>query len=156
MYVDAHGAKKALHKYKGEDLDELMANQKLFDELVGNTHFERSLRLVISFGSLKRTQFINALEERLKPELAKAKEPDSTMKAFEGLFEGVNFKKGTEIAFATHHQGQLVTQIDGKQVGTIQSPALVKALFDVYVGPDPVSADAKNSIAKGLVALMNE
>jgi ribosomal protein L12E/L44/L45/RPP1/RPP2 len=31
MYVDAHGAKKALHKFKGEDLDELMGNQKLFD-----------------------------------------------------------------------------------------------------------------------------
>jgi hypothetical protein len=29
------------------------------------------LRLVISFGSLKRAQFLNALEERLKPELAK-------------------------------------------------------------------------------------
>uniref|UniRef100_A0A383W2M2 Chalcone isomerase domain-containing protein n=1 Tax=Tetradesmus obliquus TaxID=3088 RepID=A0A383W2M2_TETOB len=156
MYVDAHGAKKALHKYKGEDVDELMGNQKLFDELVGDTHFERSLRLVISFGSLKRSQFLNALEERLKPELAKAKEAESTMKAFEGLFDGVNFRRGTEIAFSTHHKGQLVTQIDGKQVGSIQSPALVKALFDIYVGPDPVSADAKKSIGKGLVALMNE
>eukprot|EP00882_Tetradesmus_deserticola_P028756 GHRQ01032040.1.p2 GENE.GHRQ01032040.1~~GHRQ01032040.1.p2 ORF type:complete len:144 (+),score=72.36 GHRQ01032040.1:722-1153(+) len=125
-------------------------------ELVSDTHFERSLRLVISFGSLKRAQFLNALEERLKPELAKAKEPDSTLKAFAGLFDGVNFKKGTELAFATHHQGQLVTQIDGKQVGSIQSPALVKALFDIYVGPDPVSTDAKSSIAKGLAALINE
>jgi hypothetical protein len=41
-------------------------------------------------------------------------------------------------------------------VGTIQSAALVKALFDIYVGPDPVSTDAKKSIGKGLVALMNE
>jgi hypothetical protein len=31
MYVDAHGVKKALHKYKGEDIDELLGNQKLFD-----------------------------------------------------------------------------------------------------------------------------
>jgi hypothetical protein len=38
------------------------------------------------------------------------------MKSFEGLFDGVSFKKGTEIAFSTHHKGQLVTQIDGKQV----------------------------------------
>jgi hypothetical protein len=45
-----------------------------------------------------------------------AKEPEGTMKAFEGLFDGVNFKRGTEIAFSTHHKGQLVTQIDGKQV----------------------------------------
>lgn len=38
------------------------------------------------------------------------------MQAFEKLFDGVTFKKGTEVAFATHHKGQLVTQIDGKQV----------------------------------------
>lgn len=156
MYVDASGAKKALHKYKGSSVDGLMANQKAFDELVDNTHFEKSLRLVISFGSLKRAQFINALEERLKPALNKAKEPASTMQAFEKLFDGVTFRKGTEVAFATHHKGQLVTQIDGKQVGTIQSPALVKALFDIYVGSDPVSSDAKRSIGKGLAALLNE
>jgi hypothetical protein len=45
-----------------------------------------------------------------------AKEPSSTMESFERLFDGVTFKKGTEVAFATHHKGQLVTQIDGKQV----------------------------------------
>lgn len=42
------------------------------------------------------------------------------------------------------------------QVGTITSPALVKALFDIYVGPDPVSTDAKKSIGMGLAALLNE
>jgi hypothetical protein len=40
-------------------------------DLVDNHHFEKSLRLVISFGSLKRAQFVNALEERLKPALDK-------------------------------------------------------------------------------------
>jgi hypothetical protein len=48
--------------------------------------------------------------------VVQAKEPASTMQAFEGLFEGVQFRKGLEIAFASHHKGQLVTQIDGKQV----------------------------------------
>ena len=33
--------------------------------------FERSLRLVISFGSLKRQTFVSALEERLAPPLKK-------------------------------------------------------------------------------------
>jgi len=42
-------------------------------ELVDNTHFEKSLRLVISFGSLKRAQFVHALEERLKPALEKVR-----------------------------------------------------------------------------------
>jgi hypothetical protein len=36
-----------------------------------NGSFEKSLRLVISFGSLKRYQFIDALQERLEPRLKK-------------------------------------------------------------------------------------
>lgn len=31
MYVNASGAKKALHKYRGTSVDGLMANQKAFD-----------------------------------------------------------------------------------------------------------------------------
>jgi hypothetical protein len=42
------------------------------------------------------------------------------------------------------------------QVGAITSPALVKALFDIYVGPDPVSADAKRAFAQGLADVLNE
>lgn len=42
------------------------------------------------------------------------------------------------------------------QVGSINSPALVKALFDIYVGPEPVSVDAKRSFGKGLELLLNE
>ena len=41
--------------------------------LVDAESFERSLRLVISFGSLKRQQFVGALEERLAPPLKKAR-----------------------------------------------------------------------------------
>lgn len=174
-----------------------------------------------------------------------SKEPESTLKRFESWFDGVTFKKGTEVGFASHLKGQLVAQIDGKQVGSaglcrslavlllaiqppvnklcniqlsltcsvmtqmtaappafyhwvgfmqwptcpssvlvcsltpcnmkgasplscinvltshlqvgsINSPALVKALFDIYVGPDPVSVEAKKSIGKGLELLLNE
>lgn len=42
------------------------------------------------------------------------------------------------------------------QVGTIESPELVRALFDIYLGPDPVSADAKADFARGLAALLRE
>ncbi len=41
--------------------------------LVNADSFERSLRLVISFGSLKRKQFVDALEERLAPPLKKVR-----------------------------------------------------------------------------------
>jgi hypothetical protein len=36
LYVDGHGAKKALSKYKGHSVDFVIANQQLFDgESVG-------------------------------------------------------------------------------------------------------------------------
>jgi hypothetical protein len=63
--------------------------------------------------------------------LPQAKEPASTMQAFEKLFDGVTFKKGTEVAFATHHKGQLVTQIDGKQVR--EERALARSLLSAKV-----------------------
>ena len=42
------------------------------------------------------------------------------------------------------------------QVGTIESPELVKALFGIYLGSDPVSPDAKAGFAQGLAALLAE
>lgn len=47
----------------------------LSPELLEHHHFEKSLRLVISFGALKRSQFVNALEESLKPALNKVTGP---------------------------------------------------------------------------------
>jgi hypothetical protein len=41
-------------------------------------------------------------------------------------------------------------------VGVINDPDLVKALFDIYLGKDPVSADAKRSFGQGLASLLGE
>ncbi|GBF94321.1 hypothetical protein Rsub_06943 [Raphidocelis subcapitata] len=155
LYVDAHGAKRALHKWKGCSADDLACNQKAFDALVSSESFERSLRLVISFGALKRQQFIHALEERLAPALKKAGKSE-VMPQFERLFDGVTFKKGTLVDFSASGKGKLITKIDGKQVGAIESPELVRALFDIYLGKDPVSPDAKKSFGAGLASLLAE
>ncbi len=45
---------------------------------------------------------------------------------------------------------------DGMQVGIIKSPLLTRTLFDVYLGQNPVSPDAKQSIGRGLVNLAIE
>jgi len=156
LYVEPHAAKKALHEYKGQSGDAIVNNQAAFDAVINNQSFEKTLRLVISFGALKRSQFVNALEERISPALKKLGEPDSTMKSFQQLFDGTSFKKGTEVAFAAGHKGELHTSIDGKEVGVIKSANLVKALYGVYIGSDPVSPDAKKDIGYGLAALLNE
>ncbi len=42
------------------------------------------------------------------------------------------------------------------QVGIVKSSLLTRTLFDVYLGRDPVSPDAKQSIGRGLVNLAIE
>jgi hypothetical protein len=42
------------------------------------------------------------------------------------------------------------------QKPAIQSPVLSKALFDLYIGSDPVSPDAKESFGQGLAKLLSE
>ncbi len=39
------------------------------------------------------------------------------------------------------------------QVGRIHSPVLAEALFDIYLGTNPVSPDAKESISRGIAQL---
>lgn len=41
------------------------------------------------------------------------------------------------------------------QIGTVSSPALVRALFDIYVGANAVSPSAKESFGRGLHVLAN-
>eukprot|EP00877_Chromochloris_zofingiensis_P006740 jgi/Chrzof1/2319/Cz11g10250.t1 len=155
LYVDAAAAKRALHKYRSQPESELVSEQKLYDDLVSADSFEKTLRLVISYGSLKRAQFVNALEERLAPPLTQAG-ASAVLKDFQSLFDDVNFKKGTEITFTTQGKNKLVTKVDGQQKAVIDSPVLVRSLFDIYLGTDPVSEDAKLSFGKGLAALIKE
>ena len=77
--------------------------------------FERTLRLVISFGSIKPAQFVSAIEERLAPPLAKAGQ-SGALHEFAALFDGASFKKGSEITFTAAPGGKLVTRLDGRQV----------------------------------------
>ncbi len=46
-------------------------------------------------------------------------------------------------------------QIDGKHAGTIKSKDLCQSLLAIYLGPSPVSPDAKDSIGTGLAGLVS-
>lgn len=47
-------------------------------------------------------------------------------------------------------------QIDDKFAGTIYSQALCRSLLGIYLGPSPVSPDAKTSIGSGLAHLVSK
>jgi hypothetical protein len=152
LYVDGPGAKRALRSAGTPSPN----NQRAFDALVsGCEGVERTLRLVITTNLLKRSTFVSTLEERLGPALRKAGEA-KTFDAFASLFDGVDFKSGTEVVFSTKGGGKLSTRIDGKEKASLASRALCESLLDIYLGKDPVSPDAKKAFGEGLAALMKE
>ncbi|GIL66778.1 hypothetical protein Vafri_20287 [Volvox africanus] len=52
-------------------------------------------------------------------------------------------RKGASITFSRSSSGALLTEAGGRVLGLLQSPALSEALFDLYLGDQPVSKKAK-------------
>jgi hypothetical protein len=75
------------------------------------------------------------------------------MDQFKQQFDGVSFARGTEIVFVQDGT-KVVTKVDGKHMGSISSSVLSNSLFDIYLGPDPVSPDAKATFGKTLAAVL--
>ena len=61
---------------------------------------------------------------------------------------------GTEIVFSCGPAGRLTTSVEGGERRPIDSRALCRALFDVYLGEDPVSDDGKRSVIAGFPGLL--
>ncbi|KAF5836856.1 hypothetical protein DUNSADRAFT_5347 [Dunaliella salina] len=132
IYCDKGAARRELYPRYGH----IHPTQALLDDFTASEAINKGLRLVITYGSLTRMQFLNALEERLAPPLKKAGEL-STLEAFKRQFDDVTFQKGTEVTFFNTGR-QLLTKVDNKEKGMLASPVLNRALLQVYLGPDTV------------------
>ena len=108
---------------------------------------EKTIRLVFA-RSVKAADVAGAFSERLIPKLGKE---SADLKTFQSYFAGANFASGVVVTFSAH-QGKLTTTIGGKQMGTLDSKPLAKALFEIYLGADPVAPSAKADFGKGVAA----
>uniref|UniRef100_A0A7S3VI24 Chalcone isomerase domain-containing protein n=1 Tax=Dunaliella tertiolecta TaxID=3047 RepID=A0A7S3VI24_DUNTE len=149
IYCDKDAARKELYPRYGHS----HPNQALLDDFTASEAIKKSLRLVITYGSLTRLQFLNALEERLGPPLKTAGEL-STLEAFRKQFDDVSFEKGTEVVFSTTGK-QLLTKVDNREKGMLMSPVLNRALLQVYLGPDSVTPESKKTFEVAMEALLN-
>ncbi len=64
--------------------------------------------------------------------------------------------KGTEIQFQRLPGGQLRAAVDGVPVAAVTSPPLCAALFETYLGHEPVSAEARAAAGQTLLALLTQ
>ncbi|GLI63422.1 hypothetical protein VaNZ11_006390, partial [Volvox africanus] len=62
-------------------------------------------------------------------------------------------RKGASITFSRSSSGALLTEAGGRVLGLLQSPALSEALFDLYLGDQPVSKKAKAAAGAALLEM---
>uniref|UniRef100_A0A804PNT8 Chalcone--flavanone isomerase n=1 Tax=Zea mays TaxID=4577 RepID=A0A804PNT8_MAIZE len=124
---------------------ELKDHPDFYEDLL-RENIDMTVRLVVSYNGLSIGTVRDAFEKSLGFRL---------QKTFGSCFsEDIRIPAGTKIDFRQTSDGQLITEIDGKQIGTVQSKDLCRAFFDMYIGDPPVSVETKQDIAQNVAGLI--
>lgn len=161
LYLDARAAAAALRDYRGLRPKDRRKSRAFYRALL-NGDFSKGLRWVMTRdvdGEDIAEAFAESLEPRLE-KLARSAKPEvvaadrAALARFKTFFSD-ELEEGTELVFAWHPGGRLVTRIGGKVMGEVKSHNLALALFDVYLGSDPISEDAKEAFADALPGFLD-
>ncbi|KAM0912211.1 hypothetical protein ACQ4PT_012916 [Festuca glaucescens] len=143
-------------KYASVPAAELKDHPDFYEDLL-RENIHMTVRLVVSYNGLSIGTVRNAFEKSLCFRLQKMN-PNTDydcLKTFGSYFsEDIRIPAGTKIDFRQTSGGQLITEIDGKQIGAIQSKDLCRAFFDMYIGDPPVSVETKQDIAQNVGGLI--
>jgi len=159
FYIDARRASRLLVQYKDRK-DRRIEKDKRFAAELLRDDFGKSLRLVMA-RDVDAEDMREAFEDVLAPRIksrARDKEDRKGMEAlqtFRGYFKE-DPKKGDELVFTWEPGGKLYTRITGKDMPVIESPTLCWALFDAYLGNDPVSEKARAAFIRGVPELLRK
>lgn len=72
----------------------------------------------------------------------------------ESVKQGGSVKKGTLLAFVKHGSGTMTAKADGKALVTVNSPKLCQAVFDLYLGDQPVSVESRAAAGSAVMGMM--
>ncbi|PKA57396.1 Fatty-acid-binding protein 1 [Apostasia shenzhenica] len=116
-----------------------------------------TVRLQIVYGKLSIGSVRSAFEESVGNRLKKfsGSETKDLLKRFTSLFKDeYKLPRGSVIDLSREQGYILQTNIDGQEVGSIQSKLLCQAILDLYIGEDSFDKNAKEAIELGLVSLL--
>ncbi|MFN2567296.1 MAG: chalcone isomerase family protein [Gemmatimonadaceae bacterium] len=152
LYVDADRARTALAAWRGKSAANLAGDASVYDELLKGS-FPMTMRLVMA-RDVGARQMAEAFDDALAPRVAQAAQRGlpggaEALGRFRALFT-TELKNGTELLFTWTPGDKLVVSIGGRRVGEIENRALAWALFDVYLGPKPISPEGKKTVVARL------
>ena len=157
LYVDPDGARTSLSRFAGGSAAMLARDESFYRQLL-DLEFAMTLRLVMT-RTVDGDDVAESFDDAIRPRIARAVTDtnDATgfaaLEGFRGYFEVGEVAAGTEIAFSCGPTGRLTTSVGGVERSPIDSRALCRALFDVYLGEDPISEDGKKRLIVGFPEL---
>ena len=167
FYVDREGALEALREPAGKlSAAKLETSKKFRKALLGDT-FGKTMRLVM-VRDVDADDMAEAFEDALWPRMKayvvdeedRAKEARDRAAAKQALdtFRGYFEKEAEEdqvMDFTWLPEDELYAVVDGKRHKVVENAALCWALFDVFLGDDPISEDANEAFHEGLHELLH-
>jgi hypothetical protein len=157
LYVDA-GLARMMFASFGADSAKTLETDKAFFQRLLDMKIPMTMRLVMT-RDVAGAAIGNAFDDALKPRIARlaslrASEASSALEQFRGYFNLNQLGQGTEIVFSCASDGRLNTTVNRQARQEIRSPDLCRALFDVYLGEKPISADGRRKLVSGFPALL--
>jgi hypothetical protein len=158
LYVDPDGARANLSAFAGVSASTLERDRNFYRRIL-EMDFAMALRLVMTrdvAGEAVADAFDSAMKPRVERAARDMNMPGGAvaLDTFRGYFNLDEVTKGTAIVFSCNPAGRLETSVRGESRPGIQSHALCWALFDVYLGEKPISAEGKKSVITGFPDLL--
>ena len=155
LYVDSANARSALAAFAGRSARDLEESAEFYQTLL-RQEFPMSLRLVMT-RNVSGEQMAEAFDGALRPRVRGAANMpggEGALETFRTYFSVDRLTEGTELLFTCTPDGTLHTLVGTERRPAIPSEALCWALFDVYLGEDPISGDGKKSLIANVPALL--
>ena len=158
LYVDPEGARASLTRFAGASASALGGDESFYRQLL-DLEFAMTLRLVMT-RTVDGVDVAETFDDAIRPRIARAV-TDTTdaaefaaLQTFRSYFDGGEIEASTEIVFSCGPAGRLKASLGGDERPPIDSPALCRALFDLYLGEDSISDDGKKRVIVGFPDLI--
>lgn len=150
IYVDPAEARSRLSAYAGQSARDLERNDEFYTTLL-QMQIPMSLRLVMT-RDVDGETMAEAFDGALRPRVERAAEEKNlpggveALERFRSYFSVDEMTKESEALFTCYPDGRMETKVRGEERPDLRSQALCWALFDVYLGEDPISGDGKKKV----------
>ena len=158
LYVDVEGARLTLRRWRGKSARDLERDEAFYSELLED-NFGKTLRLVMT-RDVGGDDMAEAFTDALAPRLQRYDREHNTsggmgaLSEFRTYFNSEELTKETELVVSWEPGGTLITTVAGSVRGEINSLALCWALFDVYLGEDPVMKKGKRTVVERMPEIL--